>query len=177
VFAGRTGEDFYKIVNNVTPSFIRTESDEVTYNMHVIIRFEIEKELIEGSIEVADVPKIWNDKMKSYLGVVVKKDSDGALQDVHWSGGMIGYFPTYTLGNLYSLQFWNKLQQDIPDAKKKIAKGEFKPILAWLRKHIHIHGKRYSASALVRQVTGEELTSAYFIDYLKEKYGKLYNLK
>lgn len=177
VFAKRTPQDFFEIASTVMPGFIRVESDEVTYNMHIIVRFEIEKELIEGSIEAKDVPKIWKDKMKTYLGLDVKKDSLGALQDVHWSGGMMGYFPTYTLGNLYSLQFWNAMKKDIKDAERKIAKGDFTPLLAWLKEKIHMHGKRYTASALVKQVTGEELTSAYFINYLKEKYGKIYGFK
>ncbi len=176
VFNKYSVNDFYEIINNVHPSFIRTEADEVTYNIHVIIRFEIEKALIEGSIEVKDVPKVWNGKMKSYLGVVVTNDKYGVLQDVHWSSGLFGYFPTYTLGNLYSLQFWNTMRKEIKDIDVHIVKGNFKPILSWLRKKIHVHGKRFSADDLIKEVTGEALTSSYFIEYLKEKYGKLYNL-
>lgn len=171
-----TPQNLYAHVNTVQPAFIRTEADEVTYNLHIIIRFEIEKELIEGSIDVKDVPQIWKSKMKEYLGVDVKTHAMGCLQDVHWSHGLFGYFPTYSFGNLYAAQFWNTLIQEIPNAYKQIAKGEFKEILAWLRKNIHAHGRVYSASQLVKKVTGEELNSRYFAEYLEKKYGGLYNL-
>lgn len=170
-------EDFYRAINFVEPSLIRTEADEVTYSLHIILRFEIEKELIEGSIEVEDLPKIWNAKMKEYLGINVPRDAEGVLQDVHWSGGGIGYFPTYALGNLYAAQFYNTAKKDILNLEKEIATGEFGHLREWLRKKIHIHGKMYSADELVREVTGEPLTSQYFIDYLKKKYGEIYKIK
>ncbi len=168
-------DDFYEIINKVTPSLIRTEADEVTYNLHVILRFEIEKEMIEGSIELADLSKIWNAKIKHYFNIDVPTDSEGVLQDVHWSCGLIGYFPTYAFGNLYSAQFYNAMQKAIPDIEKKIAKGEFSPLREWLRTHIHAHGKAYTASALIKRATGEELNSDHFIKYLKDKYKNIYN--
>ena len=176
-FAKISFNDFYRAINFVEPSLIRVEADEVTYNLHIIMRFEIEKELIEGSIEVEDLPKIWNAKMKEYLGVKVPDDAQGVLQDTHWSGGGIGYFPSYTLGNLYAAQFYNIVKKDILGLEKEIASGEFGHLREWLRKKIHIHGKMYSADGLVREVTGEPLTSQYFIDYLKEKYREIYKIK
>ncbi len=167
---------FYRIINEVSPSLIRTEADEVTYSLHIIIRFEIEKELIAGSINVKDLPAVWNDKVKSYLGISVPNDSLGVLQDVHWSGGAFGYFPCYVFGNLYGAQFFKTAKKQIRNLDLKISKGDFKDFGNWLKKNIFIHGKFYSAGGLIREVTGEELTSKYFIDYLKEKYSKLYNL-
>jgi carboxypeptidase Taq len=167
-------KDFYRAINNVTPSLIRTEADEVTYNLHIILRFEIEKEMIEGSIDLKDLPNIWRAKMKEYFGISVPNDTLGVLQDVHWSTGLIGYFPTYSFGNLYSAQFFAAMKRDIPDAGKKIAAGKFEEIREWLRHHIHSRGKLYKAGALVKKVTGEPLRSAYFIDYLKQKYGRMY---
>lgn len=169
-------QNLYSHINKVNPSFIRTDADEVTYNLHIVIRFEIEKELIEGSIEVKDVPQIWKSKMKDYLGVDVTTNTLGCLQDVHWSCGLFGYFPTYSLGNLYAAQFWNSLIKENPQAYKQIAKGEFKEILAWLRKNIHAHGRTYSASQLVKKVTGEELNSRYFAEYLEKKYKDIYGI-
>ncbi|MFA7319656.1 MAG: carboxypeptidase M32 [Parcubacteria group bacterium] len=168
--------DFYKTINSVKPSFIRTEADEVTYNLHIILRFEIEKDLIEGVIAVEDLPRIWNDKFKEYFGLKVPSDALGVLQDVHWSGGMIGYFPTYTLGNLYASQFYATAEKEIINLEKEIKKGHFEHLLNWLRKNIHIHGKMFSAEKLVEKVTGEKLSSQYFIDYLRNKYSKIYEL-
>lgn len=176
-FAEVQFEDFYRAINFVESSLIRVEADEVTYSLHIILRFEIEKELIEGSTEVEDLPKIWNAKMKEYFGIKVPNDSVGVLQDTHWSGGGIGYFPSYTLGNLYAAQFYQTAKKDILNLEKEIAAGEFKHLREWLREKIHIHGKMFSADQLVREVTGEPLTSQYFIDYLKEKYGEIYNIK
>lgn len=169
-------DEFYEAINEVKASPIRTEADELTYNLHIILRFEIEKELIEGSIEVKDLPKIWNAKMKEYLGLKISKDSQGVLQDVHWSGGSIGYFPTYTLGNLYAAQLHAKIKKDIPGLEKEIEKGNFENLLAWLRKNIHNHGKLYTADELIRKITGETLSSKYFMDYINSKYGKIYGL-
>jgi carboxypeptidase Taq len=176
-FANLEFEEVYRAINNVEPSLIRVEADEVTYNLHIILRFEIEKELVEGSIEVEDLPKIWNSKTKEYLGLDVKKDSDGVLQDVHWSGGGIGYFPTYALGNLYAAQFYDQAKKEIINLEKEIEVGNFSHLREWLRQKIHIHGKMFTADGLVREVTGEPLTSRYFIDYLKEKYGEIYGMQ
>ena len=171
-FKGVTLDNFLQVINRVTPSLIRTEADEVTYNLHIILRFEIEKEMIEGSIELKDLPKIWKSKMKEYFGIDVPSDELGVLQDVHWSAGLIGYFPTYSFGNLYSAQFFSAMKKDIPDIDKKMAKGDFLEIKNWLNKKIHTHGKTYKAGELVEKVTGERLNSRYFIEYLKEKYKK-----
>ena len=169
-------DDFYKNINNVKPSLIRTESDEVTYNLHIILRFEIEKDLIEGTIEARDLPRIWNDKMKEYLGVHVPNDAVGVLQDVHWSCGYFGYLPTYALGNLYSAQIFHAAQRDILNLEKEIAAGKMEHFREWLRSSIHIHGKTYSANGLLKQLTGEELNSKYFIDYISNKYNDIYEL-
>src|SRR3989344_4116477 len=168
-------DDWYRHLHAVTPTLIRTESDEVTYNLHIIIRFEIEKELIEGSIGIKDLPEIWNQKVRDYLGIRVPDDAHGVLQDVHWSGGMIGYFPTYTLGNLYSAQLNEAIRKDMPDFDKKLAKGNFLPIRDWLREKIHRHGRFYSAPELMRRATGSSLSVAPFATYLKEKYSDLYD--
>lgn len=169
--------DFFKAINNVSPSLVRTMADEVTYNLHIIMRFEIEKDLVEGSIAVEDLPQIWNDKVKEYFGIKVPNDKLGVLQDVHWACGLIGYFPSYTLGNLYAAQFYASAKRDILNLEKEVKKGQFGHILEWLRKNIHIHGKLFSADALVEKVTGEKLTSQYFIDYIKGKYSEIYNIK
>ena len=169
-------KDFLKIINKIETSFIRAESDEVTYNLHIILRYEIEKGLIEGSIDVADLPEVWKSKIKEYLGIKVSKDSLGVLQDVHWSAGLFGYFPTYALGNLYASQFYSAMVRGISNISQKVAKGEFGEIKKWLRKNIHTHGKTYSASVLVKKVTGENLNSQYFVEYLEKKYKKLFNI-
>ncbi len=169
-------EDFYRVINSVGHSLIRTESDEVTYNLHIILRFEIEKAMIEGTLELKDLPKIWNAKMKKYFGIDVPNDAQGVLQDVHWSMGGIGYFPTYTFGNLYSAQIFAEMKRDMSGLEKLMAKGEFTSIREWLRKHIHTTGKTHTAEALVKKVTGEPLNSRYFVEYLKGKYSKLYKM-
>jgi len=169
-------EDFYRSINAVQPSFIRVESDEVTYNLHIILRFEIERALIEDNLPVEELPRIWNLKMKESLGLDVPDDSLGVLQDVHWSGGSIGYFPTYSLGNLYSAQFFAAAQRDIPTLDDQMSHGEFGSLLKWLREKIHVHGKRYSAQELAKSATGEKLNSKYFTEYISKKYGEIYEL-
>lgn len=175
-FEGVSIEEFYKAINLVEPSLIRTESDELTYSLHVIIRYEIEKALINGEIEVKDLPSIWNKKYKEYLGVEPKNDAEGVLQDMHWSGGSFGYFPSYALGNLYGAQFLNKMNKDIPNLYKNIEDGQFSSINEWLKENIHKHGAVYEPTELIKRVTGEELTAKYFIEYLNKKYGEIYNL-
>jgi carboxypeptidase Taq len=167
---------FYRAMNVVRPSLIRVEADEVTYNLHVILRFEIERALIEGSLGVADLPRIWNAKMKELLGVDVPDDGVGVLQDVHWSGGAIGYFPTYSLGNLYSAQFFAAARRDLPDMDAQMARGEFGGLLGWLREKIHVHGRFYSAQELVQRATGEKLNIRHYADYISKKYGAIYEL-
>lgn len=175
-FADIPLSDFYNAINHVRPSLVRTEADEVTYNLHIILRFEIEKLLIEGSIEVSDLPEIWNAKAKEYLGLKVYNDKLGVLQDVHWSGGSFGYFPTYTLGNLYSAQFYQAAKKNISGMETGFARGNFKPFREWLRNNVHIHGRLYSADELVRKVTGEPLTPKYWTEYIKGKFSEIYNL-
>ena len=169
-------ESFYRAVNAAEPSFIRVEADEVTYNLHIILRFEIETALIAGDVAVEDLPAIWNSKMKELLMLDVPDDSLGVLQDVHWSGGMIGYFPTYSLGNLYSAQFFAAAKRDIPALDEEMARGEFGKLLRWLREKIHVHGKFYSAQELAKHATGEPLNSKYFNEYITRKFSEIYEL-
>ena len=172
-----TLEEFYEGVNCVKPSLIRIEADELTYSLHIIIRYEIEKALINGEIEVEDLPKVWNKKYEEYLGVSPKDDEEGVLQDMHWSAGNIGYFPSYALGNLYGGQFLNTMLKDNPRAITEVVNGDLTYINNWLKDNIHVHGGIYTPDELVRKVTGEELKTRYFLDYLEEKYTKLYDLK
>ena len=169
-------ESFYRAINTVEPSFIRVEADEVTYNLHIVLRFEIERALVEGDISVEDLPRIWSSKMKELLALDVPDDSLGVLQDVHWSGGMIGYFPTYSLGNLYSAQFFAAASRDLPSLETEMTRGEFGKLLQWLREKIHVHGKMYSAQELVKNATGEKLNSKYYADYISKKYSEIYEL-
>lgn len=162
-------EELYRWLNRVQPHFIRVESDEVTYNLHIVLRFEIEKALIEGDLKVADVPGSWNQKMKDYLGLVVTDDAQGVLQDVHWAHGMFGYFPTYTLGNLYAAQVYHKIKADIPDLEDYFSKGDFSHFLAWLRREIHVHGRRYQPEEMLEHATGEPLNAQYLIDHLASR--------
>jgi carboxypeptidase Taq len=162
-------ELLYKYLNQVEPSLIRVEADETTYNLHIIIRFEIEKALMEDKIKVSELPDIWNTKMKQYLGVKVPDDAHGVLQDIHWSHGTLGYFPTYSLGNIYAAQLFNKAKKETPGLEAGFADGEFAPLLKWLRKNIHQEGSRYFPEVLIKKVTGEGLNSKYLIDYLKDK--------
>ena len=175
-FEGVSFEEFYKAINIVEPSLIRTESDELTYSLHVIIRYEIEKELINGNIKVEDLPQIWNAKYKEYLGVEPKNDAEGVLQDMHWSGGSFGYFPSYALGNLYGAQFLGKMLKEMPDYNKNISEGNLDEIRLWLKENIHKYGSVYKPAELIKKVTGEELTAKYFIEYLNNKYNKVYEL-
>ncbi|WP_238883450.1 carboxypeptidase M32 [Clostridium sp. YIM B02551] len=169
-------ETFYKCVNKVEPSLIRTEADELTYSLHVIIRYEIEKAIFNGEVATSDLPRLWNEKYKEYLGVEPTNDSEGILQDMHWSDGSFGYFPSYALGNLYGAQFLNTMKKDIPNYKELLGKGDIKPITKWLNEKIHTHGAVYSPMELLLKVTGEKLNPKYFIDYLEEKYTKLYHV-
>ncbi len=169
-------DDFYKAMNIVKPSLIRTSADELTYHFHVLIRFEIEKALIEGTIEVKDLPSYWNAKYKEYLGLDVPSDSKGVLQDIHWSHGSFGYFPTYSLGSFYAAQFFAQAKKEINGLEAEIEKGNMKPLLDWLREKVHQHGKYYSAEELCIHITGEKLNFKYFMDYAVDKYTRLYQL-
>lgn len=169
-------DDFYAAVNRVQPSLIRVDADEVTYSLHVILRFELERRLFSGTLSVKDLPEAWNGLMQEILGVQPDSDANGVLQDVHWSMGAFGYFPSYALGNLYGLQFWNTLKSNIPDVESHIEQRNYGPILYWLRKNVHAHGCRYEPADLVLQITGKPLSAEPFINYLEHKYGQLYSL-
>jgi carboxypeptidase Taq len=175
-FEGVSPEQVYRAVNEVTPSFIRVEADELTYNLHIMIRYEIEKGLINQTLDVADLPSIWNEKMKEYLGIEPPNDKEGVLQDVHWSGGSFGYFPTYSLGNVYAAQFANVMRSEISGYDELIANGEFAPIRAWLKEKIHQYGKLKSPNELVKDITGEGINAQYLMDYLEKKYSEIYQL-
>jgi len=172
-----TVEDFYKAMNIVKPSLIRTNADELTYHFHVLIRFEIEKALMESSIEVNDLPSYWNQKYKEYLGIDVPSDTKGVLQDIHWSHGSFGYFPTYSLGSFYAAQFFAQAKKEIKNLDSEIEQGNMKPLLNWLREKVHQYGKFYTAEELCIHITGEKLNFRYFMDYAKQKFSKLYQLK
>ena len=161
---------FYKAINRVEPSLIRVEADEVTYNLHIMLRFELELALISGDLKVADLPAAWNDRMNDYLGLTPETDSDGVLQDIHWSLGIFGYFPTYALGNLMSTQLFNQARQDLGNLDAQIAAGEFTPLLSWLRTHIHQHGRKRYATDLLRQTTGTSLSPDSWLGYIRNKY-------
>lgn len=169
-------EKFYKAINKVEPSFIRTESDEATYNLHIMLRLELEIALMEGNLAVADLPQAWNSRMQEYLGITPKNDREGVLQDVHWSGGMIGYFPTYALGNLVSVQLWEVINQDVPDLEAQIEQGEFGTLLGWLREKVHRHGAKFEPQELVQRVTGSKIDPQPYVGYLKKKYSDIYGL-
>jgi len=169
-------EGFYRAVNKVEPSFIRVEADEVTYNLHILLRFEMECELLTGKLAFKDVPEAWNAKMQEYLGITPKSDSEGCLQDVHWSEGLIGYFPTYTLGNLISSQLFHSLQRAHPNLEADFEKGEFAPTLAWLRENVHSHGSKFLPREVIFKATGEPLNSKYYVEYLNTKFGDIYAL-
>jgi carboxypeptidase Taq len=167
-------EAFFRAINKVAPSLIRTEADELTYHFHVLIRYRLEKGLIDESLSVKDVPAFWNEQYKKLLGVTVPDDKRGCLQDVHWSHGSFGYFPTYSLGSFYAAQFFSAAEKQVPDLKAEIRNGQFQPLLTWLRTHIHAHGRRYTSEELCKRITGEPLKIDYFLQYVLDKYKIIY---
>lgn len=167
-------DDFVRAINQVRPSKIRIESDEVTYCLHVIIRFEIERELIAGKIAVADLPEIWNRKYKEYLGVDIENDSEGVMQDTHWASGAFGYFPTYALGNIYSGQILIALERAMPDWRDQIAKGNFHEVKSWLVENVHYYGNLYDPAVLIKKITGGEINVKPFLEYLNKKFSWIY---
>ncbi|HOJ33676.1 MAG TPA: carboxypeptidase M32 [Candidatus Hydrogenedentes bacterium] len=169
-------ENVYEELNRVVPSCIRVDADECTYNLHIFLRFEIEVDLIENQVSSKEVPEIWNEKMKAYLGIDVPNAAQGCLQDIHWSHGAFGYFPTYALGNIYAAQFLNKMTSDIPSLWDQVASGDFSAILAWLREKVHRHNRRKLAAEILREATGQDVSVTYFLNYLEKKYSDLYNL-
>jgi carboxypeptidase Taq len=171
-----TIEDFYRAINESKPTYIRIEADELTYPLHVIIRYEIEKGLFNGEIEVKDLPKIWNNLYEEYLGIRPDSDAVGVLQDVHWAGGSFGYFPSYALGYMYAAQFKNSMLKELPNFEELVGEGNLLPIKEWLTNHVHQYGKLKKPLEILNDVTGEGLNAKYLIDYLYEKYGEIYQL-
>jgi carboxypeptidase Taq len=158
----------------VKPSKIRIEADEVTYSLHVIIRFEIERALFADKVTIPELPEVWNQKYADYLNVKVENDSEGVMQDTHWAGGMFGYFPSYALGNVYGGQLLSKMEREIPNWKNTLTKGDFNPVKQWLTKNVHNYGDLYDPADLLKKITGEGIKVAPFIDYLNNKFSRLY---
>jgi carboxypeptidase Taq len=168
----------YEAANQVyEDNLIRVEADELTYHLHIILRFEIERDLLSGDLDVAEVPAVWNDKMEEYLGVRPETDAEGCLQDIHWSHGSFGYFPTYSLGSVLAAQFDAAAREDIVDLDSQVRDGEFDPLHEWLTEHVHRHGQRYTTDELVEEATGEAFTADYFLEYAEAKFGDLYDLE
>lgn len=167
---------FYAAINRASPSLIRVEADELTYNLHIMLRVEIEQALIENRVQPDDLPELWNEKMQSYLGIVPEQDAEGVLQDVHWSMGAFGYFPTYTLGNLYAVQFFEQAKQELPQLEEHIAAGQLVPLRRWLEQKIHRWGRMFTPDHLARRVTGKGVSPEPFLHYLEGKYRELYQL-
>jgi carboxypeptidase Taq len=174
--AGVSDEAFYRAINRVQPSLIRVEADEVTYNLHIFLRFEMENLMLEGKVRAADLPELWNAKMVEYLGVRPPNDALGVLQDVHWSSGLMGYFPTYALGNLLSAQFYAQAVSELPHIPDEIERGEYASLLGWMRERIHSRGAKDTPAELVRRVTGGPLRTGPFLQYVRNKYGELYGI-
>lgn len=169
-------KDFHFAINSVTPSFIRVEADEVTYNLHIMLRFDLERQLISGELAPADVSTAWNERFTADFGITPPTDAEGCLQDVHWSAGLFGYFPTYALGNMYASQFFEAARRQLGDVDQQFANGEFRSLLNWLREHIHQHGQRFPAGRLVEVVTGEPLSTGPLMKHLNDRFRPLYGL-
>lgn len=169
-------DSLYRAVNRVKPTFIRVEADEATYALHIILRYELEQELVEGTLAVRDLPEAWNTKFEEYLGIPVTSDVDGVLQDVHWSAGLIGYFPTYALGNLIAGQLWDRVHDDLPDLEDQLAAGELGPLREWLRQRVHRHGAKFTTAELLAREVGGPISVAPFTNYLKAKLGDVYGV-
>jgi carboxypeptidase Taq len=169
-------ETFYRAVNKVEPSLIRVEADEATYNLHIMLRFDLELALAENSLDVRLLPEQWNAKMREFLGLTPPNDSQGVMQDVHWSTGLMGYFPTYALGNLVAAQLWERIQTDLPRLNQEISQGKFASLLAWLREHIHQHGGKFEPVELLQRVVGSGLSAQPYLRYLEAKFGEIYGL-
>ena len=170
-------EAFYRAVNRSYPSLIRVEADEVTYNMHVLLRFELENEMLEGTLKVQDLPEAWSARFNSYLGLNVPNDREGALQDIHWSFVSFGIFPGYTIGNLIGAQLMERIRADIPDLDAHFERGHFADLLGWLRRNVHRHGRKFTPNELMERATGKPLTAAPWIAYVQQKFGALYGLE
>jgi carboxypeptidase Taq len=173
-FSSVRGADFMRAINHVKPSKIRIQADEVTYALHIIIRFEMERDLFSGKIAVDELPEIWNEKYKSYLGVKIENDSEGVMQDTHWASGLFGYFPSYALGNIYGGQILTAMEKDVPNWRRYLAKGDFNSIKKWLVKNVYAYGNLYDPENLLRKITGQKINVKNYISYLEDKFSKLY---
>jgi len=173
---GVSDEAFYRAINRVRPSYIRVEADEVTYNLHIFMRFELENLMLEGKVRLADLPELWNAKMVEFLGVRPPNDSLGVLQDVHWSAGLLGYFPTYALGNLLSAQLYQQAVAEVPEIPVEIERGEYGSLLGWMRDRIHTRGATDTPAELVQRVTGGPMRTEPFLRYVRQKYGEIYGV-
>lgn len=171
---GRTAEDMYRAVNHSAPSLIRVEADEVTYNLHIILRYELERELLEGDLKVESLPSAWNAKVKELLGITPPDDLDGVLQDIHWSGGGFASFPSYTLGNVIGAQIMESVRKDLPDLDEQLGRGDFTALSAWLASRLYQEGGKYRTKEIVKRVTGRELTTEPYLTYITNKYRALY---
>jgi carboxypeptidase Taq len=175
--AGLDPEALHRAVNRVSPSFIRVEADEVTYGLHIALRFELEQRLIEGTLPVRDLPEAWNTRFAELFGIEVPDDAHGVLQDVHWAGGLIGYFPTYSLGNLIAGQLWAQAHTDIPDLDDRLAAGELAPLREWLGEHVHRYGAKFTTTELLERAGVGTISVAPFVSYLKDKLSRVYQLE
>ena len=171
------GDTLYRAVNRVAPSLIRVEADEVTYGLHIIVRFELEQELVDGQLAIRDLPEAWNARYKEYLGVEVPDDAHGVLQDVHWASGLIGYFPTYALGNLIAGQMFQRARADLPDLDAQLGAGDLRGLREWLREHVHRHGAKFSSRELLERLVGGPIAVGPFVDYLKAKLSQVYDVE
>ncbi|HEY4553307.1 MAG TPA: carboxypeptidase M32, partial [Bacillaceae bacterium] len=169
-------DDFYRAINEAKPSLIRIEADDLTYALHIIIRYEIEKALFNGELDVSQLPQVWNDKYEEYLGIRPTNDAEGLLQDVHWSGGSFGYFPSYALGYMYAAQLKAAMVKDIPEYSQLLRSGNLQPIKEWLTKHVHQFGKSKKPLEIIQDATGEGLNAQYLADYLRNKFSEVYKL-
>jgi carboxypeptidase Taq len=175
-FRKASAEDFYRAVNVVQPSYIRVEADEVTYNLHILMRCEIERDLIEGRLAVRDVPEAWNAKLAEYLGLSAPSDADGALQDIHWTSPSLAGFVGYTVGNVIGTQLMEAIRKALPDLDALLEAGEFAPLLGWLRENVHTHGRKFTPNELLERATGSPLNARPWVAYVRRKFGDLYGL-
>jgi carboxypeptidase Taq len=176
-FKSIDSEQLYRAANKAQASLIRVDADETTYDLHIILRFELEQEIFQGTLELSDLPEAWNERVKNYLGLDTPDDAHGVLQDVHWSDGSFGYFPTYSLGNVIAGQIWKRMNEALPDLETRIEAGDFAPLHEWLREHLHRHGRKFTPAETVERVAGGPVDVGPYLEYLERKYGELYSLK
>ena len=170
-------ETFYRAINKVQPGLIRVEADELTYGLHVVLRFELEQEMLSGALKLGELPDAWNARMKSYLGVDVPDAASGVLQDVHWSLGYVGYFPTYVIGSIVSAQIWEKAVEAMPALETQFERGEFLPLREWLRENLHRHGRKFTPKETLQKVTGSDAVQVGpYVKYLTAKFTEIYGL-